>query len=163
MSDPINEWLDEVQARIDAATPGPLVAVDLDAEIHGETVTGAGHGWWWVWEESKKPHYGGVLETLSDFTIRGADDGRLYHVAGAVGEGVVSDGTTPQARKDVEFFAAARTDLPRAVEALRKVMVLPPKDVTVADTTHAEAWRSGYNNALADVARTIRVALGLDP
>jgi len=168
MSDPISEWLDEVQARIDAATPGPLVAVDLDAEINGETITGAEHGWWWVWQESKKPYYGGVIEAEGVFTVQ-ATDGRIYQAAGAVGEGVVDDGTTPQARKDVEFFAAARTDLPRAVEALRKVMAVC--DDLEADARSHEVFYDQRNQGVAEaervsakgVRRAIIEALGLEP
>jgi hypothetical protein len=115
------ERLDAIEARAAAATEGPWVPIDLDREINGETVTGADHGWWWVWREAAVPYYGGVLEADGDMDVRG-DDGRIYRTVGGIGETSITDGTTPQERTDAEFIAHARQDIPALVAALRAAL-----------------------------------------
>lgn len=103
--------LAEIRARLNAATEGPWESIDLDYEFNGERMNG-GRGWWWVWQTAKRPYYAGVLEAEQDYTIAG-EDGRTYHVAGAVGTVVADDGEgSDQEQADATFLAGARSDIP---------------------------------------------------
>ena len=158
-----SERVEQIRARVDAATEGPWEALDLDYEINGEAIN-PGSGWWWVWRTASKPHYGGVMEAETDFTIKG-DDGRTYHVAGAVGETKIHDGESPQERIDAEFIAHARDDIPwllallaeqaATIEAVRTARAGHPRCELHEDD---EGWvNCGWKRAVAD----IDTALGL--
>ncbi|MCR6649736.1 MAG: hypothetical protein NVV70_16955 [Cellulomonas sp.] len=112
-------YLAQIAAREQAATPGPLVAHDLGDDVY---TSDDGHGWWWVWREEALPYYGGVLELDATFEVTGAD-GKVWKVAGAVGQASITDNRQGLVEKaDAEFFAHARTDVPallREVKALR--------------------------------------------
>lgn len=98
----------EIQQRTDAATAGPWVTLDM-----GDNITTADverkPGWWWVWQESRLPWYGGVLE-VQDY---GAEYGSPTDPTGAVGAASITDNRdSEQERSDAEFIAAARQDVP---------------------------------------------------
>lgn len=66
--------VDEDEATATAASPGPWLVKDLgDAEF----TSSDNCGWWWVWQESKLPHYGGVIQ--------------IDHTPGAVGVASITD------------------------------------------------------------------------
>jgi len=51
--------LSALRAIAEAATPGPWVTLDMGGP---EYTSSNDEGWWWVWQESRLPYYGGVLE-----------------------------------------------------------------------------------------------------
>jgi hypothetical protein len=137
--------------RAAKATEGPWEPVDLDYEVNGETVTGADHGWWWVWQSSKKPYYGGVLNDSTQFSVTSTHDGKTYKVAGAVGEANISDGKTKQEKLDAEFISAARTDVPRLARILWDLLdLLDEKDL--ADQYAEKVGYQGGNPGLIEVS-----------
>lgn len=76
--------LDTLRKTAEAATPGPWIAHELGGEP----------GYWWVWQESKLPYYGGVAE------VAGRDPGTICYPEISGGH---SDGE--QDRIDAEFIA----------------------------------------------------------
>jgi hypothetical protein len=108
--------LDGIKVRLSAATPGPWVAHDLSDAVYSPDDN---TGWWWVWQESKLPYYGAVLEP----TDRSPNDG-------SIGVAAVDDNRTGvQEKADAEFIAAAPTDVARLAGVLEAVLAL------------AEEWR----------------------
>lgn len=99
--------LGEIEARLAAATPGPWVAHDLsDAVYSPDDKT----GWWWVWQESKLPYYGAVMEP----TDRSPNDG-------SIGVAAIEDNHTGvQEKADAEFIANAPADVAYLLAELRK-------------------------------------------
>lgn len=69
-------------------------------------------GWWWVWQESKLPGYGGVADT----SMR-ERDGSLAHAC-------IDDSLngTEQERCDAVFIAHARSNYPLALQELRDLL-----------------------------------------
>lgn len=99
MAESTRTELEEERRIIEAATPGPWVAYD---HSDGTYTSENNEGWWWVWQESRLPYYGGVL------TVE--DAGAPY---GAIGEaGITDQRDGNQERADAEFIAHARTALP---------------------------------------------------
>lgn len=109
-----------IRARAEKATPGPWIK--FDASDSNDVP------WWWVWQESKLPYYGGVFEPDSDYTIKSHDDGRLYHVSGAVGVSCVTDNKDlEQEEWDAEFIAHAREDIPALLAMRDAVLAMHPE------------------------------------
>lgn len=137
--------LDEIKARADAATEGPWVPHDLsDAVFDSENDA----GWWWVWQESKLPHYGGVLGPDTHGSIDGS-----------IGEASITDARDGhQEKADATFIAHARTDLPAMAAALTAVLDLLDKVAdqdeitTQADGVHVPVYlvRAAITDALSD-------------
>lgn len=99
MAESTRTELEEERRIIEAATPGPWVAYD---HSDGTYTSENNAGWWWVWQESRLPYYGGVLNV--------EDAGAPY---GAIGEaGITDQRDGNQERADAEFVAHARTALP---------------------------------------------------
>lgn len=120
--------LEAIRARAERATPGPWIK--FDASDSNDVP------WWWVWQESKLPYYGGVFEPDSDYTIKSHDDGRLYHVSGAVGVSCVTDNKDlEQEEWDAEFIAHAREDIPALLAMRDAVLAMHPARKVVPDVT----------------------------
>jgi hypothetical protein len=109
--------LEELRRLETEATKGPWVIQDLSDATYSSK---DGTGWWWVWQESKLPYYGGVLNP-NERTDRGVLDG-------AIGECAIDDNETGvQEKADAEFIVAARNQLPRILDALDAVQALADK------------------------------------
>lgn len=143
--------LDEIQARADAATDGPWVIRDISDHIYSPADD---TGWWWVWQESKLPYYGGVFDP-NERTDNGVPDG-------AVGQCAIDDNETGvQEKADAVFIAHAREDVPKLVAALRAVVEVlndfPPPPKSADPNGEILMWME----ALAEDAKhNIREALG---
>lgn len=156
--------LAEIKARADAATEGPWVSHDLsDTVFNSENDA----GWWWVWQESKLPYYGGVLGP----DAHGSTDG-------SIGEASITDARDGhQEKADAEFIAHARTDLPDMAAALTAVLDLHkpqtigqiygtlkyPSDPLLCPTcivTGGDEW--GFMEYPCPTVRAITSALGGD-
>lgn len=120
--------LDAIEARATAATPGPWAPYDLADATYGPE---DGTGWWWVWQESRLPYFGGVLKL--------EDEGEP---GGAIGEASIDDNRSgAQERSDAEFIAHAREDVPALVAELREVRA----KLAAVRAIHVDAGRSqGY-------------------
>lgn len=110
----VHAQLEEERQLIEGATGGPWVAYDLgDHELNSKNDA----GWWWVWQESRLPYYGGVLHIDDAGTPRGA-----------IGEaGITDQRDGNQERADAAFIAHARAALPvrnAQIEAVLELHVL---------------------------------------
>ncbi len=123
-----------IRERVDAATEGPWVIRDMsDTEYRGPE---DGTGWWWVWQESRLPHYGGVAE-ISESSDQ---DGGILQAA------IDDNRTGVQEHADAEFIANAREDVPFLLEEIEYLRKLHLVDLEVIGdlehrTTKAEAER----------------------
>jgi hypothetical protein len=123
--------------RLDAAaTPGPWTVHDMaDNDFTSENDA----GWWWVWQESKLPYYGGVLEAH-----RGGKVGEADPPGSAIGVASITDGKDGhQERADAELIAALRTHLPRLLAALEEAR--KERDLAIAHDRqpYPTAWAYG--------------------
>ena len=102
--------LTAIKSRADAATPGPWVPFQ----------PGDYSEWWWVWQESALPYYGGVINCES----HGVDASGLDY-SGGIGEVQISDGQNLQRElSDATFIAHARTDVPSLVAEVERLQEL---------------------------------------
>lgn len=107
-----NEEIQAARALVEAATPGPWEAMQPWAEREPEI-----SDTWWVWRTDAKPYYGGVLEVCTD--DEGGSPVKL--VPGGIGTAEITDGRNyAQEKADAEFIAAARTLVPRLLDALEE-------------------------------------------
>lgn len=120
--------LNELRKVAENATPGPWIAHELGGEP----------GYWWVWQESKLPYYGGVAE------VAGRDPGIICYPEISGGHG-----DDDQDRIDAEFIA---TFDPPTVLALLSRLEQAEKN---ADTYQAlyEQRAKSLEQAEAQVAR----------
>lgn len=108
----VHDVLDLIDEEAAAATEGPWVIRDLSEHEYGPDDN---TGWWWVWQKSKLPYYGAVLNP-NERTDQGQPDG-------SIGEAMIDDNKTGvQEKKDAQFMASARTRVPQLSAALREVV-----------------------------------------
>ena len=104
----MTDRLSEIQARAEAATPGPWKPFQPCNE--------EGYTDWWVWRDNGDPFYNGVVN------VSGREE------PGAVGDACITDGSDPeQEHNDAAFIAHAREDIPyllAEVERLRAALEL---------------------------------------
>ncbi len=116
MTDP-RLLLDEIQARVTAATPGPWEVTDANEGMH---------------------EYGPMWMVTNDefHNPSGADDEPWLAVEMHVGD-----------KEDAEFIASARTDVPRLVSALRAVLDEHHPDRADGGQTCSRCgdWSDGYD------------------
>lgn len=99
--------LGEIEGRLSKATPGPWVLHDMSDAVYSPDDNS---GWWWVWQESRLPYYGGVMEP----TDRSPNDGSIGYAA------IDDNRTGVQEKADAEFIAAAPADVAYLLAELRK-------------------------------------------
>lgn len=133
----------ELRVLAEKATPGPWVPLDMEAKT-GDRVNPNGFGWWWVWRETERPYYAGVMESAGEFSVKGTD-GRLYHVKGAIGEGMTTDGATEQDEADVRYIAAVSPDV--VLGLLNEIQGEYDRGYRAG---FDEGVRAGYENGRAD-------------
>lgn len=98
------ERVEQIRARERAATEGPWIAKDLGSDVYNSHNKA---GWWWVWQESKQPYYGGVLE------LDTKPDGTADFNGGNLGQAAITDNDDGvQEQADAEFMAHSREDIP---------------------------------------------------
>jgi hypothetical protein len=96
--------LDEDEATASAASPGPWVVKDIGDH---EFTSDDDKGWWWVWQESALPYYGGVVQ--------------IDHTPGAVGVASITDARQgAKERADAEHIARCDPPAVLADIALRR-------------------------------------------
>lgn len=96
--------LQEQLAICEKATPGPWVPYQPADD----------DGWWWVWQESTLPFYGGI----ADLSMR--------ERAGSIAHACIKDSEAgaEQEKADATFIAAARTNYPLCLQKLLAIREL---------------------------------------
>lgn len=158
----MTDYLDQIEARIEAATEGPWV---VGNRFHVQVAK---------WCKCRKEY--GTLVWAGMKDINGTimpthihrQDGELHPDDAndtSVYGGTIPGGPYPVAlsgyaskyfdisRADAEFIAHAREDLPRLLAAVRAVGVLQGAEPS------NDQWNMGYNDALEDVRRALTEAL----
>ena len=120
MSD-LTDRLDEIEARADAATPGPWEADVTEVSQHWSRPEP------WATVVSSEVHC-------------------MAYCYGGIGRGI-------EREADAEFIAAARTALPKALDALEAVLALWPDTDPCDCCVHVDC----------EVVRAIAEALGIEP
>lgn len=113
-ADDLNAALDVIEARAEVATQGPWAVHNMADDEYDSTNHA---GWWWVWRAGVG-HYAGVMEM--DQHINWGDGVELPSDR-QIGVAQITDNDDgEQERRDAEFIAHARTDVPTLARALRK-------------------------------------------
>jgi hypothetical protein len=122
--------LQPLKDRLAAATPGPWHPHDIAEVDQPRNHVHPDRPWWWVWQTSKLPYYGGVLK-VEDYS-----EGK----EGAIGE-VTSGGdrNLTQQWADAQFIAHAPTDQAKLIAAIEAVAA--PHQESHRDV---EPWATGY-------------------
>jgi hypothetical protein len=96
--------IEEELSICDAATAGPWIAFQPADD----------DSWWWVWQESRLPGYGGVADTS------------MREQEGALAHACIDDSPdgTEQEKHDAVFIAHARTNYPVALKQLQAIKEL---------------------------------------
>lgn len=101
----------------DAATPGRWTVHDMgssDHTMHGDDFTSENDvGWWWVWQESALPEYGGVLEATHERVSDNDPPGS------PIGLSAITDHADGhRERADAELITWMRNNLPVLLDEL---------------------------------------------
>lgn len=104
--------LDKLEQQRAKATPGSWSAYNMADDVYDSK---DGEGWWWVWRDSSRPYYGGILEMDHNERIK---DPKFE---GAIGEAQITDNRGGQTeRNDAEWIAAIHNAAPQLIAELRE-------------------------------------------
>lgn len=100
--------IEKLEAQRHASTPGPWIAYDMSDDHKG---------WWWVWQESALPFFGGVLQIdhTDDFGDGGTPVGSAERTGNRDGE---------QERTDAELIVTLHRTIDAQLAILRNQLVL---------------------------------------
>lgn len=145
--------LSALRAIAGEATPGPWVTLDMGGP---EYTSSNDEGWWWVWQQTRLPYYGGVLEP-ERHTPDCPGKPSICCTGGALFSANITDNNDGvQEKADAEFVAAFN---PQTVLALldRLEAAEAERDALAAKVAAVEArvtrYRQLYEQATKAAAR----------